>query len=148
MSLIIMAAVIGVLFIVLIVVVYGRLASQARKVNLTKPESAEQKPEWMRTTPPDETIAATQEDGEGITLYDADPSEQVAAPFAEQIEDIVRSLLKADPSLASVELDFGTAADGGLEIWVDGNCYSAIDQISDERIRQALRTAVEMYEHR
>ena len=47
------------------------------------------KPEWMRTTPPEETMAASKADDEGVTLYDHDEGEQLAS-FAEQIEDVLQ----------------------------------------------------------
>ena len=105
-----------------------------------------QKPEWMRTTPPPETVAATRVDGERVALYDYDPGEKIAAPFAEQIEDILRAHLSADPALAAMDVDLGTAPDGGLEIWVDGECYTDVSLLPDERLRQAFRQAIERWE--
>jgi hypothetical protein len=148
MNWIIMAAVIVVLFVVLVLVIFFMLKAQARKVNLTQTDSLDQKPEWMRTSPPPETLAAVKEDGEGISLYDYDPGEEVAAPFTEQIEDIAHSLLKEEPALAAVNLDFGTAEDGRLEIWVDGQRYPEVDQVPDEGLRQVIRKAVEIYQNR
>jgi hypothetical protein len=99
----------------------------------------------MHEMPPSETVAATQADGEGVTLYDHDAGERVASPFVEQIEDIVRARLGEDPALASLEVDFGTAADGGLEVWVEGERYSDIDQIPNVRLREVVRQAVESW---
>jgi hypothetical protein len=42
-------------------------------------------------------------------------------------------------------LDFGTAIDGSLEIWVDGERYNSVEEIPDERIRRAIAEAVEKY---
>ncbi|MDY7077009.1 MAG: hypothetical protein SXV54_08810 [Chloroflexota bacterium] len=122
------------------------LVLRSRRVNLTRAESPDQKPEWVRTTPPLETVAATRADGEGFTLYDHDPGEQVAAPFAEQIEDILSAYLSTDPTLATVDIDVGTAPDGGLEVWVDGKRYTDINRLPSERLRQIFRQAIERWE--
>jgi hypothetical protein len=134
---------ITVLVVVAVVVLFIVLA---RRVNLTRSGSPDQKPEWMRTTPPPETVAATQEDGRGIALYDYDRGEKVAAPFAEQIEDVLRARLKSDPALAAIDVDLGTAPDGGLEIWVNGERYTDVNLLPDERLRQAFREATREWE--
>jgi hypothetical protein len=131
-----------------IVVIGALLISRARKVNLTRPESPDQKPEWLRTDPPPETRAATQADGEGITLYDHDAGERLAAPFAEQIEDVLHAELDADPALAAHAVDLGTAPDGSLEIWVDGQRYDSIEQLPDEELRRAFQRAVGKWQNR
>ena len=118
---------------------------RARRLNLTRTKSPDEKPEWMRTTPPAESVAASQADGEGIALYDFDLGEKVAAPFAEQIEDVLRALMAADPSLAAVDVDLGTSSDGGLEIWVEGQRYTNIDLVPNERLRQAIHQAIEQW---
>lgn len=125
-------------------IVLGWLFARSNKVNLTGTKEGE-KPEWMQSTPPKETLAATQAEGEGVTLFNFDAGEQLAAPFAEQIEDILQSILSADPKLNSHKVDFGTASDGGLEIWVDDKAYSAIQDIPDEPIRAAIQQAIAKY---
>jgi hypothetical protein len=122
------------------------LVLRLRRVNLTHSQSPDQKPEWMGTTPPVETIAATQADGESVMLYDYDPDEEVAAPFAEQIEDILRARMSVDPTLAAIDVDLGTTSEGGLEIWVDGKRYTDVNFLPDERLRQAFRQAIERWE--
>jgi hypothetical protein len=136
--------ILGGLAIVVMVVALGWLFVRANRVNLTGTKEGE-KPEWMRSTPPRETLAATQADGEGVTLYDYDSGEKLAAPFAEQIEDILQNLIEADPQLKKYKLDFGTASDGGLEIWVDGKSYRAIKDIPEEPIRAAIQKAIDIY---
>jgi hypothetical protein len=138
--------IVGGVAVLAVVVTYVLFALRSRRINLTRPKSPDQKPEWMRTTPPPETIAATQADNEGITLYDYDPGEKVAASFAEQIEDVLRAALRADPALAAMDVDLGTAPGGGLEIWVNGERYTDIDLLPDGRLRQAVRQAVERWE--
>lgn len=124
------------------------LLRSSRRVNLTKTPDG-QKPEWIRSTPPPETVAATQADGEGITLYDLDEGENEAAAFAEQIEDILRSQLSADPFLRSYDdIDLGTGPDGGLEIRIGDKRYASIEQIPDLRLREAITQAVATYNQR
>jgi len=74
------------------------------------------------------------------------PGEALASPFAEQIEDVVRAKLDADPALKKYQIDFGTAPDGSLEIDVDGKKYAGIDAIPDERLREVIRGAVKAWE--
>ena len=105
----------------------------------------DEKPEYMRDLPPAETVAATKEDGEGITMFDHDQGEILAAPFAEQIEDILRAKIKADPSLQQYEIDFGTSTDQGMEIWVNGERYASVDEIPDERLKEALRSSIKKW---
>ncbi|HEX2993671.1 MAG TPA: hypothetical protein VHP14_02540 [Anaerolineales bacterium] len=138
--------IVGIIIVVVVVmlVIWLLLLRSSRRVNLTRtPEG--QKPEWMRSTPPAETTAATQAEGEGITLYNYDQGEKVAASFAEQIEDILRSQMGADPYLQSLKVDFGTGTDGGLEIIVGDKVYKAVEQITDVRLREAITKAVATY---
>jgi hypothetical protein len=65
-----------------------------------------------------------------------------AAPASEAIEELVNQRLASFPELAGTRVDFGTAADGSLEIWVGDQQYSSIDDIRDRRIRQAVQEAV------
>jgi hypothetical protein len=144
------SSIIIILVIVLLVMlgIWLLLLRTSRRVNLTRtPEG--QKPEWMRSTPPPETVAATQADGEGITLYDLDKRENESAPFAEQIEDILRSQLSADSFLHSYDdIDLGTGPDGGLEIRVGDKRYASIEQIPELRLREAIKQAVATYNQR
>jgi hypothetical protein len=131
--------------VVVIAVIYAIFVLQRRRVDLTHSESPDQKPEWMRTTPPPETVAATQADGEGIGLYDYDAGEGLAAAFVEQIEDIVHARLSEDPALLGIKVDFGTAPTGELQIGVDGESYMDVGDIPDERVREIIRQAVESW---
>ena len=136
----------GAIALVVILGVVVMLVLQSRRVNLTKPNSPEEKPEWLKSTPPKETIAATLADGEGITLYNHDEGERLAAPFAEQIEDILQALLKDDPQLSSLKVDLGTGDSGGLAFWVNGTKHDRIEDIPNEPLRNAILQAVEMWE--
>jgi hypothetical protein len=71
--------------------------------------------------------------------------EFVATPISEQIEEMVRERLKTFPDLAQVDLDFGTGVDGSLQVWLDSVRYDRIQDIPDERIRQAVIEAVEEF---
>ena len=119
---------------------------RANQVNLTG--KTDEKPEWMQSTPPEETVSATLADGEGVTLYDHDEGEQIAAPFAEQIEDVLRAKIASDPELKALEIDFGTAEDGGLENYVNGTKYDGVANLPDERLKQALLEAVKDWNSR
>ncbi len=74
-----------------------------------------------------------------------DEGEEVAAPISEEIEELARRKLASEYSMRDVELDFGTGGDGSLEIWVGGDCYDSVDKISDSRIRDSIKAAVEEY---
>ena len=128
----------GVVIIVALVLYFLR----SRTINLTRAESPDEKPEWMQSTPQPETVAATQADGEGITVFDHDPGEALAAPFAEQIEDIIRAKLQADPVLSAMQIDLGTGPDGRLEIIVDGKTYTSIDELPDAKLQDVFREAI------
>ena len=119
---------------------------RAHEMNLT--EKTDEKPEWMHSMPPQETVNATLADGEGVTSFDYDEGEKLAAPFAEQIEDMLRAKIESDPYLKSFDIDFGTAADGGLEIWVNGEKYDGVANLPDEHLKQALLQAVKEWNGR
>ena len=125
--------------IIVIVGIMAWLINHTRKFDITP--TSDEKPEWMRTTPPEETIAATKAKGKGIALFDLEEGEQLAAPFAEQMEDILRAELAKDPELATLKVDLGTAKDGGLEIWVDRESYSDLETLPNKRLRDAIQRA-------
>jgi len=132
----------GALLVALII--FGLLISRSRKIDLDSAPEGET-PSWIHSNIPDETIDASLADKEGITLFDQDPGEDLAAPFAEQIEDILRSQLQADPELQFFDVDFGTAPDGGIEFHFRGETYLEIDQIPEEYLRDAIKKAIEKY---
>lgn len=135
--------VVGVIAALIILGFVALVFMRANQVDLTA--SSEEKPEWMRQTPPKETIAATLADGKGIQVFDHDDGERLASPFAEQIEDIFRARVEADPDLQQYKIDLGTGADSGLEIWVNGEKFTSIEALPDERLRQALQDAIESW---
>jgi hypothetical protein len=135
-----------VLGVVVILISVGLLAlvfMKSNQVNLTG--KTDDKPEWMRSTPPTETMEATRADDEGVTIFNYDAGEKIAAPFAEQIEDILRAKLDSDP-FNKFTIDFGTAKDGSLEIWVNEKMYTSVDEIPDAGLKQAFYEAVKKWE--
>lgn len=135
--------VIGAIVILIMVGVLALVFMKSNEVQLTG--KTEDKPEWMSSTPPAESVAASRADDEGVTLYDHDAGERLAAPFAEQIEDILRAKLDSDP-FNKFEIDFGTGKDGSLEIWVNGKMYPSMEELPDEGLKQAFREAVRKWE--
>ncbi|MCJ7715930.1 MAG: hypothetical protein MUO54_05360 [Anaerolineales bacterium] len=132
----------GALLVALII--FGLLISRSRKTDLDSVPEGET-PSWIHSNIPDETMNASLADKEGITLFDQDPGEDLAAPFAEQIEDILQAQLQADPELTFFDVDFGTAPDGGIEFHFRGETYLEIDQIPEEPLRDAIKKAIEKY---
>lgn len=63
-------------------------------------------------------------------------------PFAEQVEDVLRARLQSDPALPALNVDLGTAPDGGLEIWVNGERYTDINLLPDERLRRVFQEVI------
>ena len=120
---------------------------KSRRVDLIE-DSPSAKPEWMRSTRPPETVAARQRAGSEVGMYGEEAGERLASPFAEQIEDIFRAELEKDPSLARYQIDLGTSPDGDLEIWVDGERYTEVNQLPDARLRTAFQKAVQAWERR
>jgi hypothetical protein len=134
---------------VMVVIGVGLLAFMFMRANQVKlTERTDDKPEWMHSLPPEETVHATLADGEGVTVYDHDEGEKLAAPFAEQIEDILRAKAEKDPYLKQFDIDFGTAPDGGLEIYVNGVKYDGVANLPDEQLKQAFLDSVREWNNR
>lgn len=137
----------GALMILISLGLLAMVFMKSNQVNLTG-KMEEGKPEWMHEMPPKETVEATTQDGEGVTLYNHDEGEKLAAPFAEQIEDVLRAKAANDPYLKSFDIDFGTAPDGGLEIWVNGEKYDGVANLPDEKLKETLLQAVKEWNSR
>jgi hypothetical protein len=75
----------------------------------------------------------------------ASAGERIASPISEVIEEMVQQRMAGDPSLQGLKIDFGTSADGALEIWIDAERYSNVDDIRDSRIRTLIQEAVAAY---
>ncbi len=132
-------------FLVLIAAVFILLAGRGRKSDSAQPVQAH-KPDWMKSAPARGTAPSAPSGGEANPLYDYQKGEKLAAPFAEQVEDIIRARLRAIPALASIQVDLGTFPDGSLEICVDGKSFSNIDQLPDEQLRQVIRGAIQSWD--
>lgn len=68
--------------------------------------------------------------------------ERAASTAIERIEEQANQTLSRTAGLEGTRLDFGTAADGSLEIWVDDRRYDSLGDIPDARIRKAIEDAV------
>lgn len=128
------------------IVLLALMFMRANQINLTG--KTDEKPEWMKSDPPHETIAATKAEGEGVTLFNHDEGEQVGSAFAEQIEDILRAKLETHPNLKSYKIDIGTSTDLDLEYWVNGEKYTSIDSLPNEELKQVLLESVKDWESR
>jgi hypothetical protein len=131
----------GAAFVIIFLVVI-LLFNRMRQADLTSPPAPGETPPWIDSPPPLETVEATRADGKEGRQWDHTPGEGVAAPFAEQIEDIVTARIKKDPALSQVRFDVGTTADGMLEFVVDGQAYYDVADLPNERLRQVVQEAV------
>ena len=136
--------IVGIIAVLVVVGIAGWLILQGRKFKLNEPAPGE-KPEWMRAEPPAETLEALKMEGKPVALYNVEQGENLAAPFAEQIEDIVHASLKADPFLKSILVDFGTAPDGSLEFNINGTKYPNLDAIPEGRVKIIIMQAIDTY---
>ena len=142
MSMFILIMIAGGIVALVLVGVAALMFIKSNQVNLTG--KTNDKPEWMRAMPPQETTDATRAENEGVTIFNYDEGEKIAAPFAEQIEDILRAKLKSDP-FNKFDIDLGTAADGSLEIWVNGTRYESVKALPDEKLKNAFHEAVKKW---
>ena len=134
-----MTMIVGGIVVLISVGLLALMFMKSNQVNLTG--RTDDKPEWMRTSPPQETLDATRAENEGVTIFDYDEGEKIAAPFAEQIEDILRAKLNSDP-FNKFDIDLGTGADGSLEFWVNGTKYESVKALPDEKLKKAFSEAV------
>jgi hypothetical protein len=74
-----------------------------------------------------------------------DEGERAATVISEQIEEQVKEILKAEGKMLGREIDFATAPDGSLQIWIDEEVFTEVDEIPDEDIRAAVIKAVEKF---
>ena len=96
---------------------------------------------WRRSSVRPAVRVAARDRARPISIGD----ELQAAPISEAVEDLVNQRLASLPGLARTRVDFGTAADGSLEIWIGEQRYTSVDEIRDPRIRQAVADAVASY---
>lgn len=67
--------------------------------------------------------------------------ERLASASSEAIEELVNQAL-AKAGVTGVRVDFATAHDGSLEIWIGDDRYTSVEAIPDPRVRQAVADAV------
>ena len=65
-----------------------------------------------------------------------------ASASSEQIEEMVKAKLATFPDLQETHFDFRTSDDGMLEIVFGERTYQDVNQIPDERVRDAITEAV------
>jgi len=126
--------------LIMIIVIFVFLFRKSNTVNLTG--NTEEKPDWIRETPPAETLGALLREGKKVTVFDYHEGEKLAAPFTEQIEDIFRAKIEADPDLNHYQVDLGSAPNGTLEIWVNDKKYTNVNDLPDNRLKKAFRDSV------
>ncbi len=63
--------------------------------------------------------------------------------ISEQIEEKVKQILEEQGLSLGDELDFGTASDGSLQIWVSGQAYDELDETPVSSVRDAVKKAVD-----
>jgi hypothetical protein len=127
-----------------IILVFYFLFRKTNTVNLTG--GMEEKPEWLRETPPAETLGALLREGKKVTVFDYDQGEKLAAPFTEQIEDIFRAKVEANPELKNYQIDLGSAPDGTLEFWINGKKYASVNDLPDEGLKRAFRESISRWD--
>lgn len=135
------------IFVVFVVIAMGAVflvKQQAQKVDLTPTTKPGEKPEWMKEMPPAATVATTKSSGVG--LYNHQQGERLAAPFAEQIEDIIHSKLATRPELASYKVDLGTGKSGDLQFWVNDQMYETVETIPSEPLRQVIQESIQEWQ--
>lgn len=99
------------------------------------------------------TLRTSMRDQEGVSFSEALPDDDPlvnrdefqATAVAEVIEDRVRQKIADMPRLVDLNVDFGTGPAGGLEIWVNDERYTRIDDLPDKTLRTVIREAVEEY---
>ncbi len=126
--------------LIAIILVFFLLFRKTNTVNFTG--TMEEKPEWLRETPPAETLGTLLKEGKKVMVFDYDSGEKLAAPFSEQIEDIFRAKIEADPALRHFQVDLGSAPDGTLEFWVNDKKYTNVNDLPDEGLKRAFRSSV------
>lgn len=71
--------------------------------------------------------------------------ERQASVATEQLQAIIQREMASDPSLGARTIDFGTAPDGSLEIWLGEDRYAEVEEIPDARLRELIARAIEEF---
>jgi len=77
--------------------------------------------------------------------HTAGETELQASAAAEALQAIVRRHMAADPAFAGQSLDFGTAPDGSVEVWLNGQAYAGVDRIPDPRLRELIARSADEF---
>ncbi len=130
-----MLIIFAVVVVIAVIVIAVFAASTRRTTGKSAPPAAPRVESQTSTQAPvaEAPVAAPQ----------VEPGEQIASPAAEEIEGLVRPKLAKYSDLRRVKLDFGTAADGSLQVQLGPSHYNSIDDIPDQRLRQAIQEAVQ-----
>jgi hypothetical protein len=75
----------------------------------------------------------------------AGEAERQASAAAEALQAIVQRHMTADPAFAGQSLDFGTAPDGSVEVWLNGQAYAGVDRIPDPRLRELIARSADEF---
>jgi hypothetical protein len=118
----------GLLIIIVVLLVVWALRSRAKTREIEQQEA--------------ETMATRMSDVSDARYL---AGEREASLISEQIEEMVKKQLDQFPDLAETKIDFGTAADGSLEIWVEDQKYTDVNAIPDQRIQKAVSDAVNRF---
>jgi len=135
---------VGILAVLVVIGIVAFMIWQGQKFKLTDTPPGE-KPEWMRNPPPEETQAALKAKGEKMAVFEHTNGERLASPFAEQIEDMVHTRLQEDILLKAIQVDFGTAPDGGLEFIIDGVRYATLENIPAGGVKEIIQQAIQHF---
>ncbi|MEJ5223032.1 MAG: hypothetical protein WHV44_01150 [Anaerolineales bacterium] len=124
--------IISVLLVVIFLAIGVIIALSGRKLGSVAPPESH-KPDWVRAAA-EQSVAST-------PLPDGNP-ERIASPAAEAVEALLQEALAAHPELSHYHVDLGSAPDGSLEVWVNGEKFDSIEALQDERLKQLFREVV------
>lgn len=66
--------------------------------------------------------------------------------LADEIDHVVRQRLQERSDLAQRRIRLATGLDGGLRIYVDGEVFKAVGDITDPKVRELIRDAIREWE--
>jgi hypothetical protein len=66
--------------------------------------------------------------------------------LADEIDQMVQQRLRERADLANRRIRLASGLDGGLRIYVDGQIFEAVGDITDFRVRELIRDAIREWE--
>jgi hypothetical protein len=66
--------------------------------------------------------------------------------LADEIDQVVQHRLRERPDLADRHIRLASGLDGGLRIYVDGEIFEAVSDITDFKVREVIRDAIREWE--